>query len=121
MNKTFNPRDESTLKLLNELNTDKRYILMCKNQNCFRARISPKPWRIGVDRLRSTPGVWPVKKQHMETRIKWVKEYEKKAKQYASCHFLMQLGNNDIDPKAEAVRAIHDKHSKAAIDNLILA
>lgn len=34
-----------TLHYLSCLGSDRLFILMCKKQNCFRARLTPKPWR----------------------------------------------------------------------------
>ena len=121
MNRTFSPRQNTTIKLLNKFCSDRIYTLMCKNQNCFRARITPKPWRIDMDRLRPVPGVWPVKKKHMEKRKKWVDEYIKKSQHYSSCHFVMQLGSNTVSPEVEYIRKLHDEYCKVDMKNLELA
>ena len=84
---------------------------MCKNQNCFRARISPKPWRIGLEALRS--GVWPVKEQSMHARNVWVDEYQTRAEEYASCKFVEQLGSPLTHPTAKHVQSIHDPYCNA--------
>lgn len=108
MNDTYCPTDDNVIRLLKDFQSDTIYIQMCKNQNCFRARVSPKPWRIGVERLKPRPGVWPIKEERMTERRKWVANYEKKARSYCSCHYLMQMGSNKVDSRAELVRSIHD-------------
>lgn len=113
MHKTFNPRSDEAIGFMRDLNSDPNYIRMCQNQNCFRARISPKPWRIGVNRLRPRPGIWPITPERMPDRRKWVDRYEKVALDYASCKFMEHLGSNKTDPKAEFVRAIHDEYCRA--------
>lgn len=40
------------LRLLRFLKADPRYIDLCKTQECFRARLTPKPWR-GEDRCNA--------------------------------------------------------------------
>ncbi|PCJ33197.1 MAG: hypothetical protein COA90_00765 [Gammaproteobacteria bacterium] len=121
MNSIFDPRQESTIELLNSFNSDRLYTQMCKNQNCFRARVSPKPWRINIDRLKPTPGTWPIKYKHMANRQQWVEHYNKASEAYSSYHFIMQLGSNTVVPETEYVRELHDSYSKVNLNNLDLA
>lgn len=121
MEDTHNPSGESTLELLKSLNSDKLYIQMCRNQQCFRARVSPKPWRIGVDRLRPRPGVWPIKSEHLKERSSWIKNYDEKSKAYSACSFVTKLGSDVINPKAENVRKLHDDMCRAHDKNNVIA
>ena len=121
MDRTFSPRENTTIILLNKFHSDSIYTLMCKNQNCFRARISPKPWRVDMDRLRPTPGVWPIKQKHMGKRKEWINEYNKRSQRYSSCHFVMQLGSHTVSSEAEYIRKLHDDHCKVDMKNLELA
>ena len=87
---------------------------MCTNQHCFRARVSPKPWRIGIEtHLKPRPGVWPIKPDRMPDRVRWVDEYERKAKAYAACRYIGAKGNGVVDPAVEKVRALHDELCRA--------
>lgn len=121
MNNSYCPTGEAAIRLLNELQSDRLYIQMCKNQNCFRARVSPKPWRIGMVRLKPAPGVWPIEEERMAERREWVKMYELKAKNVSSCHYLMQLGSDKVDAKAEFVRKIHDELCRVSDSELEIA
>lgn len=121
MNDTFSPTSEETVQLLKSLNSDSVYIQMCKNQKCFRARISPKPWRIGVERLKPRPGIWPIKPEKLAERERWVRSYEHRSRNIASCHFVMSLGSDDVHQKAERVQQIHDEKCLAMKTNLPLA
>lgn len=114
MHQIFDPRGEEAQLLFNALQADPNYVRMCKNQNCFRARISPKPWRIGLEALRS--GVWPVKEQSMHARKVWVDEYQMRAEEYASCKFVEQLGSQLTHPKAKHVQSIHDPYCNANLN-----
>ncbi len=114
MHQIFDPRGEEAQQLFNALQADPNYVRMCKNQNCFRARISPKPWRIGLEALRS--GVWPVKEQSMHARKVWVDEYQTRAEEYASCKFVEQLGSQLTHPKAKHVQSIHDPYCNANLN-----
>ena len=39
--------------LFADLGVDPLYMTLCRQQTCFRARLTPKPWRIGLDRPAS--------------------------------------------------------------------
>jgi len=116
MHDTFDPNGSDAQEFLLELRSDPIYVRMCKNQRCFRARVSPKPWRIGVGRLTPRPGVWPIAHERMSDRINWVKKYEQVSINYASCRFFEKLGSDIVDSKAEFVRALHDKYSRSDTD-----
>jgi len=44
-NRLFNPDSSESEEILKSLKSDKRYILLCRKQKCYRARLTPKPWR----------------------------------------------------------------------------
>ena len=112
MDRTYDPSSDETLQLLESLHSDKVYIQMCRNQKCFRARLTPKPWRIDMERLRPNPGIWPIDPTFLESRASWVERYEKQSQPYATCHFIVELGSKRVDPDAERVRKLHDDFCK---------
>ena len=114
---------ESSIDIFEALDTDYNYINMCKLQDCFRARVSPKPWRIGPtfredNKIypQGADGLWPVKEEFMEERKIWIKEYDELAINFASCKFLKAIGGTMVHPKAEAVRKIHDEYCRSDRD-----
>ncbi|WP_109439491.1 hypothetical protein [Acinetobacter haemolyticus] len=111
MHQIFEPRGEQVQSFFKTIYADPNYDLMCKNQNCFRARVSPKPWRIGIERLRQ--GIWPIPKERMALRESWIREYERQSKNYASCRFVAQFGSQMTHPKAKRVQSIHDQYCKS--------
>lgn len=116
MNDTYSPKSDEAITILKALNSDSVYVQMCRNQDCFRARVSPKPWRADLKSLK--PGVWPVNPARLEERNKWVRTNEHKTKNYAACHFIKTMGSDKVSDKAELVRALHDKLSKADRNDL---
>jgi hypothetical protein len=117
LHQLFDPQSEAAIKFNEEFNADPLYRTLCVNQNCFRARVSPKPWRIGIsDHLKPRPGVWPIANENMPGRIKWVNQYESKAKDFASCKFLMELGSGHANEKAVRIQKIHDEYCRATSD-----
>ena len=114
MHRRFDPAEPEVGEFFSAIGTDPVYVRMCQNQHCFRARVSPKPWRIGIEKhLRPRPGVWPVKPEHEPRRREWVAEYEAKAATFASCRYVSDLGNGTPDPGVESVCALHDEMCRA--------
>ncbi|WP_196140027.1 hypothetical protein [Aliikangiella sp. G2MR2-5] len=116
MHQLFSPGEEDATELLNALYSDPLYIRMCKNQKCFRARISPKPWRIGIKRLGPRPGVWPIKASHLPARSAWIKSYEKKNKEFSSCRFIGKFGSDNVESKALGIKELHDHFCQSTQD-----
>ena len=116
MHQTFEPGSEDAIQLLQDLNADPLYVRMCNNQHCFRARVSPKPWRIGMQRLSPRPGVWPIRRERMPARAQWVRNYNKLAEPYAACRFVRALGNGSTLMKTRQVQSLHDQLSHADTD-----
>ena len=113
MHKTFAPDSQEAQNFMKAIRGDPLYALMCRNQNCFRARISPKPWRIGMPHIRPRPGVWPIRQERMPDRHSWVQRYDAKAKGFASCRYLKSLGTGRSIRQCESVRSVHDGKCKA--------
>jgi hypothetical protein len=83
---------------------------MCHNQQCFRARVSAKPWRIGLrSHLKPRPGVWPVAADRLPARNAWVDDYERRAAAYAACEFVESLGSGTVHPQVQPVQDLHDQ------------
>ncbi len=111
---TFAPDDPSVMRFFTALGADPCYVHMCLRQQCFRARVSAKPWRIGIARhLRPRPGVWPVAPERLEERCDWVARYEARASGFAACSFLETLGSGVVAPEVAEVQRLHDELSGA--------
>jgi hypothetical protein len=114
MHRLFKPDEPEVSEFFKALEADPVYVQMCKNQHCFRARVSPKPWRIGIkDHIRPRPGVWPVNAANLDTRNKWIRAYEAASAGFASCRFVETYGNSAVHSKAAAVCELHDRLSQA--------
>jgi hypothetical protein len=113
---TYDPRAESTQRLLREFGSDPAYTQMCALQACFRARVSGKPWRMGVRHIRPNPGIWPVHPDRLPLRERWVAEYETAAAGFAACRFVEELGAGRVHPRCAEVQRLHDQLSGARSD-----
>lgn len=106
----FDPAEPAVAAFFGALAVDPIYARMCLNQNCFRARVSAKPWRIGIQHhLRPRPGVWPVAAERLPARNAWIAEYEKVASAFAACSFMESRGSGKTHLDAQAVLELHDK------------
>lgn len=110
--RTFRPDEPAVAECFTALGADPRYARMCRHQQCFRARLSAKPWRIGVAG-RPRPGLWPVESQWLHLRRHWVERYERMAGEFAACRFVASLGSGQTDPRVAIVQHLHDTLSGA--------
>jgi hypothetical protein len=106
----FSPSEPAVAECFDALDADPVYATMCLNQQCFRARVSAKPWRIGVQgHLRPRPGVWPIAPERLPIRNAWIAEYEEAASVYSACSFLESIGSGTVHPATQSVQELHDE------------
>lgn len=114
MHRTFEPSEPEVAAFFSALGTDPLYVKMCLRQNCFRARVSPKPWRIGIEaHLKPRPGVWPVRPEALPARRAWIDAYQDKAAAFSSCQFDRELGGGQVHSGVQAVQRLHDQLARA--------
>lgn len=114
MHRTFDPRDSEVAGMFDALGVDPTYARMCFNQHCFRARISPKPWRIGLQRLHAPyAAAWRAEHVDLRERREWIRRYDAAASRFASCRFVETLGQGGEASEAIAVREVHDLFCRA--------
>lgn len=101
------PEDEEVRRILQELCNDVRYRQLCARQACFRARLTPKPFRM----CKSPPPVrFPFEKDGDSAKFSsWSEEYLKAAAGYSVCRTPVILGDAEPLPAVCEVLAIHDK------------
>jgi hypothetical protein len=93
---------------------DPLYRKLCARQKCYRARLTPKPWRCNVDKLRVR---WPWGNDVWETRFrKWEAAYSKGSATFATCKLVAQLGHSEIHPDLKSLVQIHDEFTRADSD-----
>jgi hypothetical protein len=118
----FHPSDAQVHNFFTRIGADPLYTKMCQRQACFRARLSAKPWRIGLNnRLKPRPGVWPVAQERLAERRRWIEHYDRQAVNFAACCFIASMGSGVVTEPIAAVIKLHDVESKALVDGLPLA
>lgn len=98
--------------LLEQFGSDPLYIRLCRTQQSFRARLTPKPWRCG---LRPPPVAFPFETPQQEAQFReWEAKYNQAAAGYATCRFLGSFGSGGMDSSFAELVEYHDQESKAA-------
>ncbi len=93
------------------LGADPLYRQLCVSQKCFRARLTPKPWRCGI---YQKPERWPWLTPKAEMRFKkWEAEYQSKSTGRATCELVCHIGSTRVHPDVELVIGTHDKATLA--------
>lgn len=101
------PVNDETLGWLEELGSDKLYTRLCRGQQCYRARLSPKAFRVGVKALDVQ---YPYETSNeRESFDIWLREYESKAAGHAVCKLLCVIGAENIHKDLKAAVETHDK------------
>lgn len=82
------PDSDRARTLLEELRSDQLYITLCRVHDSYRARLTPKPWRIAVDRLESLGTLTAGDERHRA----WVGRYEAASRDVAVCRLVSTSG-----------------------------
>jgi hypothetical protein len=102
----------SSDNVLLELGSDPLYQKLCKSQKCFRARLTPKPWRCGI---QAKPERWPWLDAKAETKFqKWEKLYQSYAFNWATCQLIRQIGNPTVHTEIQLIIKLHDDATRVA-------
>lgn len=105
VNWCFDGPDEAAMRILDELKSDRLYRRLCRSQRCFRARLSPKPWRVGAGQ---SPAPFPFASQSGEQQYQaWYQRYTRLAGAFSVCHHVETLGQ---DPPHDGVIALIEYH-----------
>jgi hypothetical protein len=114
----FAPNATMTQTAFEIFEADPLYRKLCATQTCFRARLTPKPWRCDADKMHIR---WPRRDEKWEARFrKWEAQYNKEAARYATCKLVGQFGNSQFHPALRELIELHDTATQAE-SNLKLA
>lgn len=106
LNESLSGFEQHQLDVLDEFGSDPLYRRLCLAQRCFRARLTPKPWRLG---LPPPPTRFPFSSAEERTRFDaWLQKYEQVSAGYAACRPLSTLGLGHTSPTVRAIVAAHD-------------
>jgi hypothetical protein len=107
----FNPEIVAGNGVFAALGVDPLYQRLCKAQNCFRARLTPKPWRCNAG---LPPARWPWENERAQVRFqRWAERYKEKCRALATCSFLGDFGSGTTHAELEPLIAHHDGATRA--------
>lgn len=103
------PADDSSSRSFPErLGSDKLYVSLCRSQDCYRARLTPKPWRCGSEKPLQR---FPFDTPEAESRYrKWENSYNAIAKEFATCALVGSFGSASMHPRVASVLELHDHY-----------
>lgn len=109
--RTLDPLRPETRELLERLGSDPLYVSLCRQQECFRARLTAKPWRLG---LHAPSWRWPFADERSEQAARaWLTGYEAARAGHAATRYLTTFGARAPDEEIRAVIDVHDRLSGA--------
>jgi hypothetical protein len=105
--RTFDPTDAQSITLLESAGSDPLYVRLCRSQACFRARLTPKPWRSGA----TVPPVhYPfTSDEQLAKHRRWQSDYDRAISGFSVCRMIRQIGTNAVLPPVAPVVALHDQ------------
>jgi len=102
LGKDFDPRDPETRRMMKEFNCDPLYAILCFKQGCYRARLTPKPQRMKMDRYKVK---FPREGDDIEFQ-QWLSEYERNSRDFNVCRFIEEIGTSQ---RLNDVVGLHDE------------
>lgn len=106
----FDPAADSTRSLLEKAGCDPLYVRLCRAQQSFRARLTPKPWRCGQPACTIS---WPRSDAQQQEFEDWQRSYAKRQERYATCRLLACFGRGEVHPEAAPLVELHDRLTRA--------
>lgn len=103
----YEPNSAEVATLFDELGSDALYRKLTQKQECFRARLTPKPWRCDCKR---PPNRYPWETPKAEKAYrKWQEGYERESKKWGTCHFIEAFGAEAADETIGGIIELHDQ------------
>jgi hypothetical protein len=108
----FDPAGREAQDLMKATGTDPWFVKLCLAQKSFRARLTPKPWRLG---LKAPPGEFPRDDPATRERFEaWLAEYEQASRSHATCRFLETAGKGGFVGSDDGdLVELHDRLTRA--------
>ena len=106
------PTSDRAEALLEALGCDPLYVRLCRAQQSFRARLTPKPWRCGV---AAPPSRFPHESAEREEAFRrWLERYDGRSLRFATCAYVSTVGTERVHGKVEPILRFHDDATRTA-------
>ena len=121
----ISPSDSVVEEWFAYFHADANYVRLCQSQQCFRARLSAKPWRMNEVEDNSLAKNIPAKDfwfaedndidetdaQHckdLAARQQWIADYDNYAKNYRACHYVESIVGKEVANNSKPQASIED-------------
>lgn len=123
---TIAPNDSIVAEWFATFHADANYARLCQSQQCFRARLTAKPWRMtevednslakeipaknfwfGSDNTDVDNGI-EQRQDALKARKQWMADYGKYSKNYRACHYVESMIGKEADNNSKAQASIDD-------------
>ncbi|MBH0096377.1 hypothetical protein I6E61_08280 [Psychrobacter sp. NZS113] len=130
---TIAPNDALVADWFEHFHADTNYVRLCQAQQCFRARLTAKPWRIAEVADKKLTKDIPAKnfwfdaestavdssieqrQNELKARKEWIINYDKYAKNYRACRYVERFTGKEASHQLEhrSIQAFIDWHDMA--------
>ncbi|WP_435980143.1 hypothetical protein [Psychrobacter sp. DM4] len=126
---TIAPSDKVVAEWFTTFYADANYVRLCQVQQCFRARLTAKPWRISevnekrvLDKNIPTTDFWSrpaedvdaIKNEsryaELDARKKWIADYDTFAQGYKACRYVESFSSKEVKPEQAAINEFIQWH-----------
>ena len=112
VDREFDPTAPGTKELMQRTGTDPAFVTLCRVQQTFRARLTPKPWRCACP---NPPGEHPRSAPELARRFAaWRERYEQASERFATCRYLESVGSAAPAPALRDLVELHDRSTRSA-------
>jgi hypothetical protein len=109
--RVYDPRSAETQALMTSVAADPSFVQLCRVQQSFRARLTPKPWRCGQ---RLPPGRHPREDSSERARFStWLASYDQACQPRATCRFVESVGPGWVGQEIQPILDLHDSATRA--------
>lgn len=113
-NHYYDPGSSVADQIFADMGADPLYQKLCRNQQSFRARLTPKPWRVDFYPLQE---VWPWEDEEAKLRyLAWQEKYTANSKDKATCKLIEVTGNTKPISQIIPLIELHDNLTQAQSD-----
>jgi len=111
---SMDPKSQATQDFLASFGSDPAFMKLCRIQGSFRARLTPKPWRID---LPLPPNQHPRDDASARDEFAaWLARYESTSEAFATCRFLESIGSTRPSTLTRGLVEEHDRVTRAESD-----
>ncbi len=114
VDRPISPGSSESELLLEKLQSDPLYVQLCKTQQCYRARLTPKFWRCGIE---APPGSFPWQSAEDERAFQdWDAQYKQVVYDFGTCRLVKEIGTGSMPAEFQRLVDLHDRITRAEED-----